>query len=100
MQEKKLDFELDTDTDTASAKLPVVSNDQSDSQSEKDLTANPIPLIGEVYTCLKCDKSFSSNLFLNGHMIRKHDPTFTLATQVASGLTFNIKSNFSAMKTY
>ena len=75
---KKIDFELDTDT--VSAKLPVVSNDQSDSQSEKDLTANPIPLIGEVYTCLKCDKSFSSNLFLNGHMIRKHDPNFTLDT--------------------
>jgi len=75
---KKLDFKLDTDT--ASAKLPVVSNDQSDSQSEKDLTANPTPLIGEVYTCLKCDKSFSSNLFLNGHMIRKHDPNFTLDT--------------------
>ena len=61
----------------------VVANDQStnsDSQSEKDLTANPIPLIGEVYTCLKCDKSFSSNFFLNCHMIRKHDPNFTLDT--------------------
>ena len=57
----KASKELDFGLDTANANAAVVANDQStnsDSQSEKDLTANPIPLIGEVYTCSKCDKSY------------------------------------------